>query len=214
MVLKKTFLCSLVSKRANFLSTFSTDTAGKLDVLGHDGDTLGVDGAQVGIFKKTNQVSLRSFLESHDSARLETQVSLEVLSDLTDQPLEGQFADQKLSGLLVTTDLTESDGTGTVTVGFLDSSGGGGRFAGSLGGQLFAGSLSSGGFTGGLLGTSHVVLSVDLEGMMRRAVMLLPFIPACQLESAPKLILCITTDLFLHLLVESNKVNHNFLFKV
>ena len=110
--------------KEGFLGTFTTDTPGQLDVLGHDGDTLGMDGAQVGIFKKTNQVSFRSFLESHDSAALETQVSLEVLSDLTDQPLEGQFADQKLSGLLVTTDLTESDGTGTVTMGLLDTSGG------------------------------------------------------------------------------------------
>eukprot|EP00959_Pyramimonas_sp_CCMP1952_P381806 8000679-Pyramimonas_sp.AAC.1 len=28
------------------LSALATDTAGKLDVLGHDGHTLGVDGAQ------------------------------------------------------------------------------------------------------------------------------------------------------------------------
>ena len=44
-------------RRNNFLSTFTTDTAGKLDILGHDGDTLGVDGAQVGIFEETDQVS-------------------------------------------------------------------------------------------------------------------------------------------------------------
>ena len=34
-----------------FLGTFTTDTSGQLDILGHDGDTLGMDGAQVGIFK-------------------------------------------------------------------------------------------------------------------------------------------------------------------
>ena len=77
-----------------FLGTFTTDTSGQLDILWHDGDTLGMDSAQVGIFKKTNQVSLRSFLESHDSAALETQVSLEILSDITDQTLERQLADQ------------------------------------------------------------------------------------------------------------------------
>merc|ERR1712213_130370 len=124
-----------------FLGTFTTDTPGQLDVLGHDGDTLGVDGAQVGIFEKTNQVSLRGFLESHDGRRLETQVSLEVLGDFSDQTLEGQLADQELGGLLVTTDLTESDGTGPVTMGFLDTSSGGGALTGSLGGQLFTGSL-------------------------------------------------------------------------
>ena len=79
------------------LSTFSTDAAGKLDVLGHDGDTLGMDGTQVGVLKETNQVSLRGLLESHDSRGLETEVSLEVLGNLTDKALEGQLADEKLS---------------------------------------------------------------------------------------------------------------------
>ena len=50
---------------------------------------------------------------------------------------------------------TERDSSGPVSVGLLDSSGGGGRLPGSLGGQLLPGSLSSGGLTGGLLGTSH-----------------------------------------------------------
>ena len=149
--------------KEGFLGTFTTDTPGQLDVLGHDGDTLGVDSAQVGIFEKSNQVSLRCFLESHDSAGLETQVSLEVLSDLTDQTLEWQLADQKLSGLLVTTDLTESDGSRAVPVGFLDTSGGWGRFAGSLGCQLFPGGLASGGLTSGLLCTGHVLLLMNLE---------------------------------------------------
>jgi hypothetical protein len=40
-------------------------------------------------------------------------------------------------------------------VGLLDTSGSGGRFAGSLGGQLLPGGLASGGLASGLLGTSH-----------------------------------------------------------
>jgi histone H3 len=110
----------------DFLSTLTTDATGKLDVLGHDGHTLGVDGAQVGIFEKTNEVSLGSFLQGHDGGGLETEVSLEILSNLTDQTLEGEFADEELSALLVTTDLTESDGSGPVPVRLLDTSGGGG----------------------------------------------------------------------------------------
>ena len=51
----------------HFLSTLSTDAASKLDVFGHDGHTLGMDGAQVGVLKQTNQVSLASLLESHHS---------------------------------------------------------------------------------------------------------------------------------------------------
>ena len=137
------------------LSTLSTDTAGKLDVLGHDGDTLGVDGAQVGVLKQTNEVSLASLLEGHDGGALEAEVSLEVLGDLTDQALEGQLADEELSRLLVSSDLTESDGSWPVPVGLLDSSGSGGGFAGSLGGQLLPGGLASGRLSCGLLGTCH-----------------------------------------------------------
>ena len=37
--------------QAQDLGTLSADTAGQLDVLGHDGDTLGVDGAQVGVLE-------------------------------------------------------------------------------------------------------------------------------------------------------------------
>ena len=48
------------------LSTFSADTAGKLDVLWHDGHTLSVDGAEVGILEQTDQVSLTGLLQSHD----------------------------------------------------------------------------------------------------------------------------------------------------
>ena len=142
-------------RKVNFLSALSTDATSELDVLGHDGHTLGVDGAQVGVLEKTNKVGLASLLEGHDGGALEAEISLEVLGDLTDKTLEGQLADQKLSGFLVTTDLTESDGSRPVTVGLLDTSGGWCTLASGLGGQLLAGSLSSGRFTGGLLGTSH-----------------------------------------------------------
>ena len=145
------------------LSSLSTDPPGELDVLGHDGDPLGVDGAQVGVLKQTNKVGLAGLLEGHDGRGLEPEVSLEVLGDLSHQTLEGQLADEELSGLLVSPDLTESDSSGPVSVGLLDSSGGGGRLPGSLGGQLLPGSLSSGGLTGGLLGTSHGECSDDTD---------------------------------------------------
>ena len=139
----------------HFLGAFSTDSAGQLDVLGHDGDALGVDGAEVGILEESDQVGLGRLLQSHDGGALEAEIGLEVLGDLTDKALEGQLADEELGGFLVTTDLTESDGSGPVTVGLLHSSGSRGALAGSLGGELLSGGLASGGFTGGLLGTSH-----------------------------------------------------------
>ena len=137
------------------LSTLSTDTASQLDVFGHDGDTLGVDGAEVSVLKQTNQISLAGLLECHDGRALESQIGLEILSDLTDQTLEGKLADQKLGGLLVSPDLTESHGTRSVPVWLLHTPGGGSGFASSLGSQLLPGGFSSGGFTCGLLGTSH-----------------------------------------------------------
>ena len=154
MVLKKTD-CFQVQLVVRNLCSLSTDSSGQLDVLGHDGDTLGVDGAQVGVLKQTDEVSLAGLLEGHDGGALEAEVSLEVLGDLTDETLEGELADEELGGLLVSSDLTESNGSWPVSVGLLDSSGGGSRFTGSLGGQLFSGGLASGGFASGLLGTSH-----------------------------------------------------------
>ena len=47
----------------NNLRALATDPAGELDVLGHDGDPLGVDGAQVGVLEEADQVGLGSLLK-------------------------------------------------------------------------------------------------------------------------------------------------------
>jgi len=44
------------------LCPLSANSSGELDVLGHDGHSLGVDGAQVGVLEETNQVGLTGFL--------------------------------------------------------------------------------------------------------------------------------------------------------
>ena len=51
------------------LSALATDAAGQLDVLGHDGDTLGVDGAQVGVLEQADQVGLGSLLKTREEKR-------------------------------------------------------------------------------------------------------------------------------------------------
>ena len=144
--------------RSGNLSTLSTDTASQLDVLGHDGDPLGVDGAQVGVLEETHEVSLTGLLQGHNSRALEPQVSLEVLGNLPDQTLEGELTDEKLGGLLVPPDLPKGHSARPVPVGLLDSPGGWGRFTCSLGGQLFPGGFASGGFPGSLLSASHDVV--------------------------------------------------------
>ena len=100
-----------------------------MDVLRLDGDTLGVDGAQVGVLKEGDEVSLNGLLESADGRRLEAEVRLEVLGDLTNQTLEGELADEELSRLLVTTDFTESDSSWLVSVGLLDTASAGSTFS-------------------------------------------------------------------------------------
>jgi histone H3 len=168
------------------LRALAAEAAGELEVLGLDGDTLGVDGGEVGVLEERDEVGLGRLLEGEDGRRLEAEVGLEVLGDLTDETLEGELADEELGrpdesamfwlwglsppeegggrwgarlrlgySLLVATNLTESDGTGAVTVGLLDAAGGGGGLAGSLGGELLAGGLATGGLAGGLLGTGH-----------------------------------------------------------
>ena len=47
-----------------FLGTLATDPPGQLDILGHDGNTLGVDGAQVGVLEQTHQVGLAGLLKT------------------------------------------------------------------------------------------------------------------------------------------------------
>ena len=126
-----------------------------MNVLGKDCNTLGMDGAQVGVLKETNQVSLGRLLQSQYGGRLEAKIRLEVLSDFANQALERQLAEQKLSRLLVTTDLTNSDSARPVAMGLLHTTSSGGGLASSLGGESLAGRLATGGLTSGLLGTSH-----------------------------------------------------------
>ena len=126
-----------------------------MQVLGHDGHTFGVDGAEVGVFEETDQVSLSGFLEGEDSGGLETKVVLELSSDLTDESLEGELSDEELGGLLETSDLAKSDGSWSEAVGLLDTSGSGGLLGSLLVGDVLAGGLSSGVLAGGVLGACH-----------------------------------------------------------
>jgi len=139
------------------LGPLATETTSQSKILRLDGDTLGVDGSQVSILEQGDEVSLSGLLKSHDGRRLEAQVGLEVLGDLTNETLEGQLADQELGGLLVTPNLTESDGTGAEPVGLLDTTSGvHSGLPGGLGSELLTRSLSSGGLAGGLLSASHL----------------------------------------------------------
>ena len=72
-----------------------------MNVLRHDGDTLGMDGAQVGVFKEADEVRFGRFLERQYGGALESQIRLEVLRDFAHETLERELADQEFRRLLV-----------------------------------------------------------------------------------------------------------------
>ena len=73
------------------------------------------------------------------------ETNLEVLSDFTNETLEGELADEELGRLLVPTNFTESDGTRTETMRLLDTtsgSGGGSLTSLRLGSELLTRGLA------------------------------------------------------------------------
>ena len=51
--------------RGGGLHSLSLDLSGQPDILWHDGDSPGVDGTQVGVFKETHKIGLCCFLKTH-----------------------------------------------------------------------------------------------------------------------------------------------------
>ena len=66
----------------HWLHSLSPKAAGKLHVLGHDRDALGVDGAQVGVLKQANKARLGRLLKGADGLGRKAQVGLECDPDL------------------------------------------------------------------------------------------------------------------------------------
>ena len=151
--------CTKASIKRECSGALTTDSAGELHVLGHDGDSLGVDGAEVGVLEEADHVSLGGLLEGKDGRGLETELVSVLRSDLTDESLEGELSDEELGALLETSDLTESDGTGSEAVGLLDARGSGlGLLGSSLVSDVLSGVLGAGVLASSLLGAGHYFL--------------------------------------------------------
>ena len=136
--------------------SLSSDSAGELEVLWHDGDSLGVDGAEVGVFEESNEVGLGGFLEGEDGGRLESEVVLELRGDLTDESLEGKLSDEELGALLESSDFTESNCAWSESVWLLDAAGGGSLgLLGLLVSDVLSGGFATGVLSSGLLGSCH-----------------------------------------------------------
>ena len=138
------------------LKNLPADAAGELHVLAHDGEAIGVDGAQVGVLEKADKVGLCGLLQSKAGGALEAQVGLEILGNFADKALKRELADEELRGLLVLADLAEGDGAGAVAARLLDAARAR-RVTGRLGGEHLDRELAAGALASGLLGASHSV---------------------------------------------------------
>jgi hypothetical protein len=134
--------------------SLSSDSSGELHVLWHDGNSLGVDGAQVGVFEKSNHVGFSGFLKGKDGGRLESKVGLEVGGDFSNESLERKLSDEELGGFLILSDHSEGNGTWSESVSFFHSGDLGVSLLGGLGNHLSWG-LGSGVLSSGLLSSSH-----------------------------------------------------------
>ena len=101
------------------------------------------------------RVKTSYLLQSQHSCCLITKILLEVIGNLTHKTTKGCLADEEVGGLLVPTDLTKGNGSWTITMGLLDTSGGRGSITSGLGGERLAGGFASGGLAGSLFGASH-----------------------------------------------------------
>ena len=77
----------------------SADAAGELNVLGHEGDTLGMDGTQVAVLIQPNKVGLGCFLQGKHCRSLPFAFPffvtyLGVLGEFANKPGEGELSKQ------------------------------------------------------------------------------------------------------------------------
>ena len=127
-----------------------------MHVFWHDGNSLGVDGAEVGVLEESDHVGLSSLLKGKNGGGLESKVSLEVGGNFSDESLERKLSDEELGGFLILSDHSKGDGSWSESVGLLHSGDLSVSLLGGLGNHLSWG-LGSGVLSSGLLGSSHLV---------------------------------------------------------
>lgn len=103
------------------LSFDASNTSSELHVFRHDCNALRVDGAQVRVLEETHKISFSGLLKREDRRGLKAEALFEILTDLSNKPLEGQLADKEIRGFLEPADLFECDGTGPVTAGLFNA---------------------------------------------------------------------------------------------
>ena len=86
------------------------------------------------------------------------------MGDFLNQSLERQFPDEEFGALLVPSDFSGGDSSGSESVGLLDSAGGWGALLGGLAVELLSGFLDSvGALSCGGFGSGHYAIIMSLN---------------------------------------------------
>lgn len=91
------------------LESLSSDSSGELNVLLLDGDTVSMDAAQDSVLKETDDVGLSGFLASNEGIRVESQVRVVAVCDITDNSLEGKSGQNKFDTSLIFLDFSDGN---------------------------------------------------------------------------------------------------------
>ncbi len=81
--LEEDFITSLGLGVTEIMVTIASDSARQFHVFFLDGKSLGVDSAQIGVLEQAHDVGLGGFLESNETLRLEAEVGVKLLGDVT-----------------------------------------------------------------------------------------------------------------------------------
>ena len=126
------------------LESLASDPSGEDQVLRHDGDSLGVDSAEVGVFEEADGVEFSGLLEGEDGGALEAELLLELMGDLPHESMEWDLSDEEIGGLLVLPDFSEGDDSWSISVRLLDTPCDWGALSSGLGCELLSWSLGTG----------------------------------------------------------------------
>jgi hypothetical protein len=108
-------LCQPCLKSKTWLKP-SAHALGELQVLGHDGDAIGVDGAVLGVLEEGDEEGLGRLLEGLECVGLDAPLLVFGLEELADEALEGEPLDEHVCVLLVPADLAQGHGAWPVAL--------------------------------------------------------------------------------------------------
>ena len=81
------------SEKNQVLCSLPTNMVHQLDIFGHNGDSLSVNGTQVRVLEQSNEISLCCLLQCQDHPASKTEVRVKVLSNFPHQPLKWELPD-------------------------------------------------------------------------------------------------------------------------